>query len=204
MERELVKYYGLNKSKLVTAFPPVAGDCFARPSEVERRSLRSKLGFGCDKKHFLFVSSSHERKGYPLLEKYFTGTDLPIDLLVAGRPIPSENSHIRYLGYRKDIEDLYKAVDFTILASTYEPFGLVGVESVLCGTPVVLAENIGCCDAITDAAKSTFVAGDLESLDHAIRSVLNSPDRQCGPSDVLSPTSVAEQDRKSTRLNSSH
>ena len=192
MERELIGYYGLNKTKIVTAFPPVAGDCFSRPSEQERNNLRSKFGFADDKKHFLFVSSSHERKGYPLLEEYFSKTDLPIDLLVAGRPIPAENDHIRYLGYRKDIEDLYKAVDFTILASTYEPFGLVGVESVLCGTPVVLAENIGCCDAIADSAKTTFAAGDLKSLDQAIRTVLGSPVHRCETTEILSPTSVAE------------
>ena len=191
MTKELISLYGVDKKKIFTAYPPVSGENFSRASVDYKYEMRKKLGIACDAKAFLFVSSSHERKGYPLLEEYFSKTNLPILLLVAGRPIPSENKHIRYIGYRKDIADLYKAVDYTILASTYEPFGLVGVESVLCGTPVVLANNIGCCDVISDVAKATFKAGDLNSLDQAIRSILNSPVTECGSEQVSSPTSVA-------------
>lgn len=192
MHQELTDLYGLDENKIVTAFPPVASNRFAPPTEEQKDNLRAKFGLHAYKKHFLFVSTSHERKGFPLLESYFSQTKLPIDLIVAGRPIPTENEHIRYLGYRKDIEDLYKATDFTILASTYEPFGLVGIESVLSGTPVVLANNIGCCDAISDVAKTTFSAGDLKSLDRAIRTIVRSPTRCCELKDVSSPTSVQE------------
>ena len=37
------------------------------------------------------------------------------------------------------MSELYNAVDFTILASYYEAFGLVGVESILCGTKIIFA-----------------------------------------------------------------
>ena len=46
------------------------------------------------------------------------------------------------LGFCTDMPELYRAADFTIMASLYEPFGLVGVESVLCGTRVVLSDNM--------------------------------------------------------------
>jgi glycosyltransferase involved in cell wall biosynthesis len=71
---------------------------------------------------------------------------------------------VRYVGYAKNIEDAYRAADFTILASSYEPFGLVGIESVMCGTPVIFPACIGCCDAIADHAKHVFKSGDADDL----------------------------------------
>ena len=99
-----------------------------------------------------------------MIEAALRGTELPVVVAVAGRPAQSADSRIRYVGYVKDIEDCYRAADFTILASSYEPFGLVGIESVMCGTPVILSDNIGCCDAIAEHAKLLFPAGDVDGL----------------------------------------
>ena len=112
----------------------------------------------------LFPSSSHERKGLPLIEAALEGTTLPVVLAVAGRPPARTSERVRYIGYVKEMEDGYRAADFTILASKYEPFGLVGVESVLCGTPVIFPSSIGCCDAIAPHAKFVFAPDDLADL----------------------------------------
>ena len=84
------------------------------------------------------------------------------------RPIPGTSDRVRYLGYRSDIEALFRAVDFTVVASRYEPFGLVGVESVLCGTPLVLADNVGCAEVITPAAQMPFSLARSSSLGTAM------------------------------------
>ena len=82
----------------------------------------------------------------------------------------------RLLGYRADIENVYRAVDFTVLASRYEPFGLVGVESVLCGTPVLLANGIGCAEVIRAPAQLSFsldaTAGDGPGFAAAVDTAL--------------------------------
>ncbi len=75
---------------------------------------------------------------------------------------------MRYIGYVKELEDAYRAADFTILASKYEPFGLVGVESVMCGTPVIFPSSIGCADAIADHAKFIFEPDSESSLYAAV------------------------------------
>ena len=51
---------------------------------------------------------------------------------------------------------LYSQADFSILASTYEPFGLVPVESLCMGVPVVISENLGCKGYISNAVKEEF------------------------------------------------
>ena len=156
MAQEVLDYYDIPEAKVKTVYPPVDEAKFSLVDEVERQRLRDELGFAKDRVTFVFPSSSHKRKGYPLLEAFFSKTDLPVQLVVIGRPVSSSSPNIRYLGYRKDVENVYRAADYTILASHYEPFGLIGVESVLCGTPAVLASNIACTEVISDEGAPTF------------------------------------------------
>lgn len=169
MAKELKEFYAIDDAKIEVIYPPVEASRFKPVSETERAELRRSLGLPKDRVVFVFPSSSHERKGFPLLRRFFESTDLPVTLAVVGRPIPEGLKNIVYLGFRKDVERLYQAADFTVLASLYEPFGLVGVESVLCGTPVLLASNMGCSEVIGDAAKLEFRRDDLADLDTAVR-----------------------------------
>jgi glycosyltransferase involved in cell wall biosynthesis len=84
----------------------------------------------------------------------------------------------------KEIEDGYRAADFTILASKYEPFGLVGVESVMCGTPVIFPSSIGCCDAIAEHAKFVFAPDDEAGLRATVERAVQQ--RLAGPGPVQS------------------
>lgn len=43
-------------------------------------------------------------------------------------------------GFRKDIENVYKENDLLLFLSEYESFGNVAVESILCGTPVIVSK----------------------------------------------------------------
>lgn len=45
----------------------------------------------------------------------------------------------------------------------------MGIESVMCGTPVIFSSNIGCCDAIADHAKFLFALGDVDALRATLR-----------------------------------
>lgn len=177
MEKELTDLYGVEEKKICTLFPPCDKKRFTLVSQCERQVLRDKLGFSRDKVLFLFASSSHERKGFPFLKQFFTSTKLPIELVVCGRNVPDGLKNIRNFGYSDHIEDLYRACDATILASLYEPFGLVSVEGVLCGASAVIADNIGCNEAISHRAKFVFQEKNVDSLREAIQNVLKRSDR---------------------------
>lgn len=155
MAEELKLYYGISSAKIKTLYPPVDITAFTRPTTFNRTKLREKLGFEADRCIFFFASTSHERKGFPLLEQFFSETLLPVTLVVAGRPVKNTNN-IRYLGYVKNMAECYAAADYTIVASQYEPFGLVALESVLCGTPLCLAEGVGAGEVISPSAKVVF------------------------------------------------
>jgi glycosyltransferase involved in cell wall biosynthesis len=168
MAGELRDLYGLAEEKIRVIHPPVDTGRF-RPVDAERRArLRAAFGFDPATTVFAFVSTGHRRKGLDLLRHGFETSDLPIRLAVAGRPIGRPGRNLAELGYVEAIEDLYAAADYTILASTYEPFGLVGVESLLCGTPVVLAGGIGCREVIAPEACLDFDRTRPETLTEAL------------------------------------
>ncbi|RKP44979.1 glycosyltransferase family 4 protein [Trinickia fusca] len=191
MREELMRLYGVDDAKIRVLYPPVDRARFTPCEPGVRSALRRRFGFADDEIVLLFPSSSHERKGLPLIEQALRATTLPVVVAVAGRPVESTNSRIRYIGYVKDIEDCYRAADFTILASKYEPFGLVGIESVMCGTPVVLSANIGCCDAIADHAKFVFAPNDAKDLHATLTRAVDALRRNKSGSEVqLSGQSV--------------
>jgi len=161
---ELRSLYGLPDEKTRLLYPPVDSARFSCVGNDARLALRRRFGFADDEIVLLFPSSSHERKGLPLIEAAVRELRLPVVVAVAGRPPERTSERIRYIGYVKNIEDGYRAADFTILASKYEPFGLVGIESVMCGTPAILAANIGCCEAIAPQWRFVFSPGDASDL----------------------------------------
>lgn len=121
----------------------------------------------------LFPSTGHKRKGlFELLDALTLLPESEFELYVAGNPAKNKTKHnnVRYLGYINNMADLYAAVDFTILPSHYEPFGLVAAESVQCGTPVILSNRVGAKAIITDKEGVIFNGAiTAESIAHAIK-----------------------------------
>ena len=162
MKQELRDFYGINPDKITTLYPPLTIN--TQDTDQTRSELRRHFHLPDDKTLFLFPSSSHKRKGFPLLKDYFEKGNGEELLIVAGRPPKGECKNTLYVGYCNEMPLLYKACDYTILASSYEPFGMVGPESVANGTPVIFGENIGCYEIIDRKARVTFNVSDAESL----------------------------------------
>ncbi|EEZ42679.1 LOW QUALITY PROTEIN: predicted protein, partial [Neisseria gonorrhoeae 35/02] len=148
--------------------PPPADTERFFPQPRETAALRAKYGFADHETVFLFPSTGHTRKGLELLADFFEQTELPVKLAVAGSPLPRPIKNVVGLGFCTDMPELYRAADFTIMASLYEPFGLVGVESALCGTRVVLSENMACTEVMNEEAGFFFSRQNPETLAQAV------------------------------------
>ena len=185
MRDEVVRHYGVDPAKIKLLYPPIDGERFSTVDAGAREALRRQLDLPEDRAVFLLASTGHKRKGLDLLVEFFSKTDLPATLVIAGRAMHGTARNVRHLGYRADIENVYRAVDFTVMASLYEPFGLVGVESVLCGTPVLLADNAGCAEVINELAQLPF---SLVAADSLGRAVANAVERwQAGTHRITTP-----------------
>lgn len=146
MRKELEQLYKINSSKISVIYPPlqIPHECIVN----NKNKIREKYNLPQNKTIFLFPSQSHKRKGFDLLCKHFEKRETEDILVVAGKPIPHSCKKIKYLGFCENMSEVYQLSDYTILASLYEPLALVAIESILNGTPVVMADGMGCHEVI--------------------------------------------------------
>lgn len=145
VRENLIRLYGIAPEKLFTIRPPLNSQRYNNELRTDRESLRRKFNMSEDKKTFVIASTSHRRKGVPLLLKVFKElTDYPVELKIAGRPrVRTRLPNVEYIGYAERSEELFTAGDFSIHPAVYEPFGQVISESLACGTPVIISKNTG-------------------------------------------------------------
>lgn len=145
-----------------------------------------------DKRYVLFFSRLHKKKGLDILldiwkEIHVNFTDW--ELLVAGPDYGDYVSKLRrlstesvtYLGelYGQDKADIFSVVDFSVLPSYSENFGVVIAESLMAGVPVLCSDNTpwdslnksaaGACVSLSDFKDSfcdflSLDSGRLESM----------------------------------------
>lgn len=81
---------------------------------------------------------------------------------------------VYFLGQRTDIPILLKDLDVFVLASQEEPFGLVVVEAMAAGVPVVATKCGGVLEIIADEETGVLVEyGDMQDLATAVLKLLN-------------------------------
>ena len=82
---------------------------------------------------------------------------------------------VYFAGYLKsnDVKKMYRCADISVFPSTYEPFGIVAIEAMLSGTPVVVSD-IGGLNEIVDHGINGMksYAGNPNSLADSILTLL--------------------------------
>lgn len=86
--------------------------------------------------------------------------------------------HVRFTGFLDDhtLRLHYAAADVAVAPSIYEPFGLVAVEAMACGTPVVVGDTGGLREIVTRGTGLTFTPQDEDELADALIRVLTDGD----------------------------
>jgi glycosyltransferase involved in cell wall biosynthesis len=168
---ELRNDYNIPESKITVIYPPVDRERFRFGLRERRSEFRARWKLPVDKKLILFPSTGHERKGLPLVVEAMRR--LPTEryaLVVAGRAAPkmADGIEVVSLGFVDAMDQVYAACDLTVLPSHYEPFGLVYVESALCGTPVIFGEKAGAAELLSPPIGSLLLERTPEALAHLI------------------------------------
>ncbi|HEX5108487.1 MAG TPA: glycosyltransferase [Vicinamibacterales bacterium] len=100
-----------------------------------------------------------------------------IRALLAAAGVEDRARMIGLLEGRQRLEALADA-DVVVYPSEHEIFGLVPLEALLAGTPVVVAGDSGCGEVISSIGGGQVVpAADVDALTSAIAAVLDHPDR---------------------------
>jgi glycosyltransferase involved in cell wall biosynthesis len=64
---------------------------------------------------------------------------------------------VRFLGHQADLAPLFQAADAFVFPTTYEPFGLVLIEALACGTPVITSRLAGMAGWMEDGAQGLLL-----------------------------------------------
>ena len=85
------------------------------------------------------------------------------------------SNKVYFAGYlnSNDVKKMYKCADISVFPSTYEPFGIVAIEAMLSGTPVVVSD-VGGLNEIVDHGVNGMkaYAGNSNSLADSILTLL--------------------------------
>lgn len=81
-------------------------------------------------------------------------------------------NRVSLLGNRTDVYSLIKMSDIAVLSSHWEGFGLVAVEAMACGTPLI-ASNVEGLSQVVEGGGVLFEKGNVEDLKNKILSLEN-------------------------------
>jgi glycosyltransferase involved in cell wall biosynthesis len=188
-ERVELRALGVDASAIRTIPNPVDLDEFASP--VVRGAFRRRLGLSPGPL-VVYLGKLTPRKRLDVVARAFATLRCPdARLVIAGNDMGSAaatRSLIHALGVesrtlftgllrgRARLEALADA-DVVVYPSEHEIFGLVALESLLTGTPVVVADDSGCGEIVRHAGGDVVPLGDADALAAAIDRVLDDPPR---------------------------
>jgi len=188
--RQAFLHRGVSPDKVRTIYNGVAFDEFDRATEDP--ALRAELGVGPLDPVAGVVGRLHPVKGHrPFLEAARIVLDaVPRAwfLLVGDGPLRGEleaaahelgiQDRVRFLGFRRDVPQLIKAMDLLVLPSIEEAIGRVLVEAHASGRPAVASRVGGTSEVVEDGVTGYLVPpGDVSALAARMIDVLASPDR---------------------------
>lgn len=162
-----------------------------RERSVDRSRVREKFGVPSDEKLILFVGRLTNQKGceyliraIPYVSKFFK-----VRLLIAGDGYlkgelesVAKTSGVRsmttFAGYvaDDDLTDLFLSSDVMAIPSIYEPFGVVALEAMASGLPVVASSVDGLAEVVRHEENGILVyPRDSSSIAWGISRILSEP-----------------------------
>ncbi len=174
---DLERFYGVPEEH-VTILPNGfrAGEFHLGLREQFRTRIRQSLKIPTDAWVVLFVANEWERKGLlPLMEAIGRGVEGDVHLLVAGR-LPQRmllqqavkhglENRVHFVGSSESVNTWFGAADAFALPTSYEAWGMVIIEALACGLPVLTSARAGAAIAINPGANGILLENPLDALE---------------------------------------
>lgn len=158
----------------------------------ERKVKRSLNGGPIE---VLYVGRFETRKGFDIAARVFANVlhaNLNVNIKVVGGEITSNvetwlksigaaqilsDSRVQFAGLvdRNTLDDLYAASDVVVMPSRYESFGLVAIEAMAAGTPVIASNIGGLAEVVGDGVSGRLVpldGNEVASITEALTAIV--------------------------------
>lgn len=189
VKKDIIKYYNVPEEKIHVVYSGVNLEEFNPKNRKYREEIRKKHGISPDDILLIFVGNPYERKGLEFVIRALSKIKQKnVKLLVSGRDEPGEfQSLARELGLADrvifrvglytDINKYLSAADIFILPSLYETFGLVVIEAMASGLPVVVSDSnfVGASELIEDGKDGILLKDpkDFESIAEKLKYLID-------------------------------
>jgi glycogen(starch) synthase len=191
MKNEICGHFNLPLDKVEVI--PNAIDATNYQISVDRGAVRQRYGVGYGEKLILCVGRLVPQKGieyfiraipsiakrYPEAKFIIVGEGWSRDILESEARASGQGRKIQFTGFASDKEviELMTSADVLVVPSVYEPFGIVALEGMATGVPVVASQVDGLAEVIEHDRTGLFVyPRSPESIAWGIDQVLSDPD----------------------------
>ncbi len=180
VREDLRRFYGVPKSD-VSVLPNGfdRGEFHSGLREESRQVLRSRLRIPRDARVILFLANEWERKGLiPLFEAFRQLQDPGVHLVVVGRlPDAFLREQAARIGIRCNLHfrpataavaPWFAMADVFALPTAYEAWGMVIIEALACGTPVLTSRLAGAAVAVREGVAGVLLENPADSREIAL------------------------------------
>lgn len=172
MRRDLINRYNIAPDKITVIYPGYSPAQFSLEHREENRTaLRKQLNLPDDKKVIgLITSGDFKKRGVTTLLKAISlisqesrdqvaivivGKERNKNIYIEEAQELGLTEQIHFLPTTPEVHKLYHGLDLMVHAGPIEEFGLIILEAVVCGTPVLASKNIGAME-LADTTSSEF------------------------------------------------
>ncbi|MBA7537984.1 Alpha-monoglucosyldiacylglycerol synthase [subsurface metagenome] len=190
--RKIIENYGI-KNRIEVIPNAIHLISFKEDNELKRTEIKRKYNLKEDDKIILFVGRVASEKSVDkiikalaIIKKRNNGKE---KLLIVGNgPAIDELKELaRTLKVEEDviftgtvsyeeIQHYYKMAYVFTIASTTETFGIVTIEALASGVPVVAVKAPGAADILTDGLDGLLVDDDVEKIANALEKIIKEPE----------------------------
>lgn len=168
-------------AKIRRVYDGVSGEYLVKDKEPVERPVRfCYIGYLFPMKHqdqILEACECLDREGYAQYEVWLVGDGRDAYKDRLQRKIRQAGlSRVKMTGYRTDVHELLETMDVGLIASEYEGFGLVTVEYMLHGMPVIGRNSGGTPEIIMDRTTG-YLYDDTEGLVAAMKRLIQHPEK---------------------------
>jgi glycosyltransferase involved in cell wall biosynthesis len=190
--KQMIRSFGIREDRISMTLDTVDNDWWIEQSDrVDRTQVRGAWDIDSEERVILFCGKLQAWKRPLDVLRAFAAADISRSTLVFAGDGPLRSAieaeasalglgrRVFMLGFvnQSQLPAVYRATDVMVIASDYEPFGLVVNEAMLCGCVVVASDKVGACRDLIVPGLTGFVfdCGDLHGLADILRDIFTKP-----------------------------